>query len=230
MSTTECNILIYSRFFFAESTSSDGLNPQETVGIIVGIASVATILVLLVLIGLMACKYYYFKRNRRLLVESTDYYTDVGVRYSKGNRDHFSMSPVSGGYSAKGVSWVDIHLTHSTLPDSLVYSNIVSWLIYTIACLYSVTYVHTLYESQADFCVSQKQHIRHLHMLLSHTFSCSIYLCKHTLLAMLYQSAALYDFYSYSIRHVIIPLYVYFIELGFSCGAPVGGKQLHLHT
>ena len=43
----------------------NGLSSAETVGVIVGIASIATILVLVVLIGLMACKYYFFKRSRR---------------------------------------------------------------------------------------------------------------------------------------------------------------------
>lgn len=74
-------------------------------GIIVGIASVATVLVLLVLIALMTCKYFFFKRGRRLM-ETTDYYADV-VRpgsFKRGHREHFSMSPLRGGYSAKGVS------------------------------------------------------------------------------------------------------------------------------
>lgn len=95
-------------FSLTEPTSSDGLNPQETVGIIVGIASVATILIILVLIGLMICQYCFHKRNRRQLRTATYYDNSLGRSGTftrDRSREQFSMG-FTGGYGASNDSGV----------------------------------------------------------------------------------------------------------------------------
>jgi hypothetical protein len=54
-------------------TSADGLSPRVTVGIIVGICGIATVLIMTVLYALMICKYCIFRhyRKKRLDLESS---------------------------------------------------------------------------------------------------------------------------------------------------------------
>ena len=88
-------------------TSSDSFNSQQTVGVIVGIATIATATVILVLYALMLCKYCFYKHSRKQLRTTTGY--DVSSASGNFTQEYshkgpFEMSPRYTARQDSGVS------------------------------------------------------------------------------------------------------------------------------